>query len=424
MGRTSFGKTAANALVLMALLFSELNAGGLWSYELGTPEGAMAGAGFAARAQDAATVFGNPAGMTRIKNTNLSGGIPLFISSAQPSLDSVSFGGGNGDNGGKFVASLGGYEVTDLSNTYAPKLKYGFNLNSYVGQRVEYTSTWAGRYYAKEAQLSAAHSGSSLAYPLSDLISIGAGYDVIYGRINLKTAVNNSAEGLPDGQLSLEEANFRLGGNIGVLLTPTDRFRFGVAYRSPMKLTFNNAAVVQHVSLGPLDSIATRGVVEDLIIPQQILAGFYFDITEYLAVMVDGSWQDWSRFGTMNLIAPSATTSTLTFNQHLKDTWHTALGLQFRPPLPMMLMAGFGYDSSPVNSDARLPSMPVDRQFRYAGGVQYDVIKQMTIGASYALIDLGSASFDQHLGPLAGTLSGNYSSHHSSVATLFGMLHL
>jgi long-chain fatty acid transport protein len=43
--------------------------GGLYLYEVNATEVGLAGAGWAARADDASTVFTNPAGMTRIANS-------------------------------------------------------------------------------------------------------------------------------------------------------------------------------------------------------------------------------------------------------------------------------------------------------------------------------------------------------------------
>ena len=42
------------------------HAGGLLLYEVGTADVGLASAGYSARAQDASTVFTNPAGMTRL----------------------------------------------------------------------------------------------------------------------------------------------------------------------------------------------------------------------------------------------------------------------------------------------------------------------------------------------------------------------
>ena len=51
-------------LVLIAVfaLIEEVGAGGLYLYEVASPDVGMAGAGYAARAEDASTAFTNPAG--------------------------------------------------------------------------------------------------------------------------------------------------------------------------------------------------------------------------------------------------------------------------------------------------------------------------------------------------------------------------
>ena len=51
-------------------------AGGFFLYEVGTPDVAMASAGYVSRAQDASTVFTNPAVMTRLDHSELMVGIP------------------------------------------------------------------------------------------------------------------------------------------------------------------------------------------------------------------------------------------------------------------------------------------------------------------------------------------------------------
>src|SRR6267378_7761471 len=54
------------ALCACAASTSALAAGGLSLLEIGTRDLGLAGAGYAARAEDASTAFTNPAGMTRI----------------------------------------------------------------------------------------------------------------------------------------------------------------------------------------------------------------------------------------------------------------------------------------------------------------------------------------------------------------------
>ena len=66
--RLAWGAALVAATVLPG---SSTLAGGLWLYEMGTPDLGTASAGRAASAKDAATVFGNPAGMTSLDRSQL-----------------------------------------------------------------------------------------------------------------------------------------------------------------------------------------------------------------------------------------------------------------------------------------------------------------------------------------------------------------
>jgi long-chain fatty acid transport protein len=70
--------------------------------------------------------------------------------------------------------------------------------------------------------------------------------------------------------------------------------------------------------------------------------------------------------------------------------------------------AGFAYDSSPVTNSDRSIVLPLDRQYRYALGVQYDLRKDITLGAAYEYMDAGSAPVDQTGGALKGDLKGDF----------------
>ena len=70
-----FERAVVSAAVTVSLgvamvLSGSAQAGGVLGYELGTADLGLASAGYGARAQDASTVFTNPAGMTRLTETN------------------------------------------------------------------------------------------------------------------------------------------------------------------------------------------------------------------------------------------------------------------------------------------------------------------------------------------------------------------
>ena len=79
------------------------------------------------------------------------------------------------------------------------------------------------------------------------------------------------------------------------------------------------------------------------------------------------------------------------------DTWKFAAGVHFRPVDKWLLQLGFAYDTSPVESKDRTPDMPIDRQIRYATGVQYKWSDRLSTGAQFVYVDYGNAKIDNDL---------------------------
>ena len=70
-----------SALACGAVLPQSSQAGGIELYEIATPDVGLASAGYAARAQDASTVFRNPAGMSLLSGSQFQGGLQLTYGS-------------------------------------------------------------------------------------------------------------------------------------------------------------------------------------------------------------------------------------------------------------------------------------------------------------------------------------------------------
>ena len=114
------------------------------------------------------------------------------------------------------------------------------------------------------------------------------------------------------------------------------------------------------------------------------------------------------QFGKQDLTLRSTNTTTFTQDRDYKDTWHFALGSQYRIGEKWLWSVGAAYDSSPLDSDTRTPDAPLDRQIRIGTGIQYDWTKNVTVGAAYEFIDPGKARISQQGGPLQGYLQGEY----------------
>jgi long-chain fatty acid transport protein len=99
--------------------------------------------------------------------------------------------------------------------------------------------------------------------------------------------------------------------------------------------------------------------------------------------------------------------SSLTTDLDCKDTWHVALGTQYRVSDPWLLSAGIAYDSSMLDDGQRSPALPVGASWRFGLGAEYLLNRNLTLGGAYELVWGGDLSMDVNRG-LAGRVSGEY----------------
>ena len=381
--------------------------GGLYLYETGIPDVSTAFAGLAARAEDASTAFSNPAGMTRLTGTQMLVGIqPLIIVAEFDPGSGTTAGGGDGGDAGGVMPAGGSYFVFDTSE----QCKAGLSLNSFAGLGLDYGDDWAGRYYVQDTVLTTFTLSPSIGFKVSDQLSFGAAVHFVYGSTETKVAVNNVLNALPDGSMKIEDSTFGIGGRLGVLVEPRGDLRIGLVYQTPIQLDFSDSPDFD--DLGPaLAFLAPRALDTldmSMTLPQQIMASVMFQATERLDLMGNIGWQDWSEFGQDVVTVHTAGQNELTTSIDYTDTWHFAVGTRYALTPQWRVSAGVAYDSSMADDDTGSPTLPVDRNWRYAGGVHYAWSEDLKLDLCYEFIDLGKAEIDVERGPLAGRLQGDY----------------
>ena len=402
-------------LVLAAvflLLPSLASASGLWLYEVGAPDTGMAAAGRAALASDASTVGTNPAGMVRLERSELLVGFAGLDVNAEFDISSTTNDGGDGGNAGGFVP------VGSLSYAHklSPDLSVGIAAASYFGLGLDYDDDWAGRYHCQEAELLMFGINPAIAYRINDKFSIGAGFSIAYGKLYQEIAVNNLF-GRPDGQIKLDEDDIAFGFNLGLLYEPIPGTRLGLTYRSEVDLEFKDNASSKGV-LPPLDRLTGKKIDLEMTIPQAVMFSVYHQLTDKLALTTNLGWQEQSEFGKQEFTIRDVDSTSLTVDKDYDDTWHYALGAQYRVAEPWLLSCGFAYDTSPVDDKTQnSPDLAFDSQYRYACGLQYDWSKDLTVGLAYEYLDLGEGKTEAS-GTLAGDLAGKYDPFHVHVLTL------
>ena len=408
--------------VCMTLVASSSWAAGLYLYENGNPDLGLAAAGRAALAQDASTVMGNPAGMTRLDRSQLTASVYTLLPSMQFDRGSgTTFSGGNGFNAGTSFPSHGSASIPvpagSLFYVYSlsEDLKLGAGVVSGYGGAMNYGKEWVGRYFIQKAQIFSFTINPGFAYRVNEWLSVGAGFSTNYVLLSETVGVNNLAERLPDGRLKFKADDWAFGGNAGVLVEPNSRMRFGITYRSQVDTSFTDNIKFTNIGPGLRRALERGGLVGgettlDQTNPQTVMASWYYAVTKKAALMGNFGWQNWEQYSDVGIsVSSDTTTRNIQGNQHFHDTWHQAIGAQYRIAPPWLLSVGFAHDSAPVSKFHRTVTAPFDENFRFGVGLQYDWNEQVTVGAAYEFLDLGNAEI-AHLQRPAGTLQGEYSS--------------
>jgi long-chain fatty acid transport protein len=387
-------------------------AGGFWVYEMGTPDLGTASAGRAALAADAATVFGNPAGMTRLDRSQLLIGTQLVVGDVHFNADSgTTVPGGNGGNASGLVPGGSLYYAQSVT----PDFKLGFWSGSYLGGSLKYEDGWSGRYYSTESDLITLGAGVNAAYKVNDWLSIGGGPFALYGKLEQKVALNNVLGGGQDGSLKYSDTEPGVGGMAGVMLEPWEGTRFGVTYISPVKFDFKDVPSTNN--LGPIfqalqntRGLFTRQTKIELTLPQQVMVSGYQKLTDSWSVMGNLVWQNWSQFGEPEISVASTSANNVKTNLNYDDSWGFALGAQYAFADGWLWSVGGAFDTSPMSKSERSPAIPMDQQYRLGTGVQYSFNDNITVGVAYEYMNGGDNNIDRNRGPLAGRLQGDYKS--------------
>ena len=109
-------------------------------------------------------------------------------------------------------------------------------------------------------------------------------------------------------------------------------------------------------------------------VPQQVMGSIFAQVNDRWAVLGSVGWQQWSKFGQVQLGIDGTTNPTsLTTDLDFKDTWHFALGAQYRISEPWLLNFGIAYDSGFQDGSNVSPLLPVNSAWRFGVGAQHQL---------------------------------------------------
>jgi long-chain fatty acid transport protein len=369
--KKTFMKTACGLALVCSV---QASASGLYLYEVGTEDVGLAGAGQAARAQDAGTIVSNPAGLTRLPGDNLTLGGQALYGDAHYNLD------GSGKGPGNVIGWFPGAS-SFISHSINDDVKVGLGIYGNYGLALHF-GDWAGSQLIKDSTLVALTFQPVIAWKIGDKWSIGGGPGINYGLFSLNRDT-------ADGEQKSDDHDWALNGKLGLMFELSDVTRFGLTYTSKTKYDFNvkTDATLTRLPGSPTYSLPLGAAVQT---PEQLMFSAFHQINSQWAVLADLGWQDWSAYSGSET---SAANQSLQSKARLKDTWHTALGVQFQATPELRLNSGVAYDSSFYkDQDDTSITMPSGDAWRWGVGAQYQLTKQSSMGGAFEYMKMASST--------------------------------
>jgi long-chain fatty acid transport protein len=403
--------SALPTFTVLALCCQQAQAGGIMLYEIGTDNAGLANAGAAARAQGPSTIASNPAGMSYLPGTQISGGLQVLYGNIEFNRDGDTNVAGSGSGAALEPMPGGSFFITHQLDDH---WSVGFGQYGDFGLAVNYNNDWSGRYFAQNSSLLGLSMVPSVAYRFDEQWSVGVGVKAMYGKIQAQTAIDRSPLGFTDrgdGQFKYKDEDWGFGANVGVIYAPQPGTRIGVTYTSKVDLDFEDGLDVKGNGLG-LDRLNGLNTQLDMTVPQTVTLSLFQQLDRQWALLASVNWQDWSEFGDVGVQVDTAATGaqSTTIDANYKDTWQLALGAQYQATQKLLWNFGVAYDSSAVSDHNRTVTVPMAESWRIATGASYALNKDTDINVSWAMVWLGDMPVDQTKSLSGDRISGQFDS--------------
>lgn len=381
-------------------------------------------AGSAAVAENASTIYFNPAGMTQLKDREISLGVAAINTSYKFTNQGSNVGflgaSGNGGDGGGWGFLPNAY----MSWALTKDIYVGLGVGAPFGLKTEFDNPWKGGAQSLMFDIKTINVNPSIAWRVNDVVSLGFGLnwqtiDADYRRLVAVNTANNAAT-----KMLLNLSDDAWGWNAGALFRITPATKLGISYRSTVKYDLEGDIKFEGPSAQLVGATSNRGAVASLKLPDTWILSLTHALNDRIELLGDVSWTGWSsipnvpvintetKLGLLNVGSPLATAgrAAQTLNTDFRDTWRVALGGNYLYNDAVKLKFGVAYDQTPVKGAAtRLVSLPDNDRIWLSLGVQWKATKDSTLDFGVTRLFIQDAKIDNdQFTEGRGRVTGNY----------------
>ncbi|EPK7361058.1 long-chain fatty acid transporter FadL [Kluyvera ascorbata] len=284
---------------------------------------------------------------------------------------------------------------------------WGASITSNYGLATEFNNSYAAGMYGGKTDLQTANLNLSGAYRLSSNWSFGLGFDAVYAKAKIERYAGESSEKFPgpaggmvgitgpDSQIAhLKGDEWGYGWNAGILYELDKNNRWGLTYRSEVKIDFDGDYKSSITSFGNT-ALAGQGLPYGtdgrtiggsltLNLPEMWEISGYNKVDPQWAIHYSIAYTSWSQF--QELKATGSNGQELFYkDESFKDAYRIALGTTYYYDKNWTFRTGIAFDDSPVPANHRSISIPDQDRFWLSAGTTYAFNEDASIdfGASY-----------------------------------------
>ena len=364
--------------------------------------------GEGAIADDAGNVSRNPALITMFDRPTFSGGAVFVDPDVNISGTSPSGRSTDADNIAPTAWVPNLHFVAPINEQFG----WGASVTSNYGLATEFNNSYTAGSVAGKTDLTTVNLNLSGAYRLDNHWSFGLGFDAVYARAKIERyagdlgpllAASNpslgplapTVAGIPaDTQIThLKGDEWGFGWNAGILYELDKDNRYGLTYRSEVKIDFDgdyksSLPAAFNPILAGYNLYGTSGATIPgsltLNLPEMWELSGYNRVAPQWAVHYSLTYTSWSQF--QELKAKGSDGQTLFQKEEgFRDAYRIALGTTYYMDDNWTFRTGIAFDDSPVPADKRSISIPDQDRLWLSAGTTYAFNEDASVdlGVSY-----------------------------------------
>ncbi|MCF8366972.1 MAG: outer membrane protein transport protein, partial [Bacteroidales bacterium] len=336
---------------------------------------------------DASNLFYNPAGLSLLKNkySFVAGGSGIFNNTAFNLQSSVYKAETDNPMGTPFFV----YGATQINE----KLGVGVGAYTPYGSSAKWEDDWAGAQLIQNISMKVVFIQPTVSYKINDLLSIGAGFVIATGNVELNRALPYSSAELT-GQVNLQGNTTAFGYNAGVMITPNEKLSIGVDYRSKvdMEMEGGDATFTIPSSVTTLIPAANK-FNATLPLPANLDFGVAYQVSEKLLLAAEINYVFWGVYDSLKFEFEEKPELLNSSNpREYSNTMIFRLGGEYIINDMITVRAGAYYDPTPTNEDYFTPETPSLTTYGLSFGFTIRPTENLAIDLSYLHLETQQAT--------------------------------